>query len=423
MPHSGVTLNNRRVNTNTTTLNSYGNNDIFVQKLNASGYFQWAEGIGGTGHDVANSLVVPGVDTLYLGGYLNDTVIFDPGINEIELYAGSQDAFIAFFIQNDIQWARNYGSEWSDNLHSIAVNNSSVYATGDFWGTADLNPGPGTLEITSQGSMDAFLFKSVPCTYDTINIARSSCDHYAIDDSVYDSTGTYVHHYVNRFGCDSTVFLELTIHGSSETILYDTVCDQYAFNGRMLDTSGQYVDSLTNLYGCDSIVTLNLTVNNQSVPVLFGVDSNTLTIDVADVEYYWADCNNAYALIDSVSDGTHQSFTPGVNGSYAAIISKAECMDTSDCLNFVVEALHTAKKQDIRVFPNPTKGLVYVDLDKSYATVKAEISAGSGEMVSTHVFENTGQFNIDLQEQPAGVYYLKLSLDKEAIVKYKLIKY
>ena len=71
----------------------------------------------------------------------------------------------------------------------------------------------------------------------------------------------------NQYGCDSTVYLQLTVNPIHDTLFMDTICQgmDYTLNGFEYITPavGQYFDTLnlTNIYGCDSIVYLELTVN------------------------------------------------------------------------------------------------------------------------------------------------------------------
>ena len=76
------------------------------------------------------------------------------------------------------------------------------------------------------------------------------------------SSGIYKFDTLNISGCDSVIFLDLTIQNSSsssfETI---TICDSYLWNDSTYSLSGVYIDSSTNIEGCDSISTLNLIIN------------------------------------------------------------------------------------------------------------------------------------------------------------------
>ena len=61
-------------------LTSAGNNDIFVNKLDASGNFVWAKSMGGPAYDHGNSLTVDAAGNVWSTGSFEGTVDFDPGI-------------------------------------------------------------------------------------------------------------------------------------------------------------------------------------------------------------------------------------------------------------------------------------------------------------------------------------------------------
>src|SRR5262249_55327858 len=54
------------------------NSDLFVLKLNPAGGLDWARSIGGSNFDAGQSIAI-GPDGLYLTGFFNGTVDFDPG--------------------------------------------------------------------------------------------------------------------------------------------------------------------------------------------------------------------------------------------------------------------------------------------------------------------------------------------------------
>ena len=65
----------------TANLTSAGGIDIFVVKLNSSGDYVWAQGMGGTAQygEFAYGVAVDATDHAIITGYFNDTVDFDPG--------------------------------------------------------------------------------------------------------------------------------------------------------------------------------------------------------------------------------------------------------------------------------------------------------------------------------------------------------
>ncbi len=146
----------------TANLTSAGVDDVFVSKLDASGNYLWAKRMGGTGSDVARSVVVDASGNVYTTGAFNGTVDFDPGAGTANLTsAGGEDIFVSKLnASGNHLWAKRMGGTTGEAGYGIAVDASgNVYTTGYFLGTADFDPGAGTANLTSAGVDDVFVSK------------------------------------------------------------------------------------------------------------------------------------------------------------------------------------------------------------------------------------------------------------------------
>jgi hypothetical protein len=144
----------------TASLTSVGADDIFIQKLDASGNFMWAKSIGGMSTDQGLSIKVDASDSVYISGVYQGTVDFDPGAGIAnQTSTGSYEAFIlkldAF---GNYLWAKSFGG--TSSAWDLALDASgNIYTTGIFMGTGDFNPGSGTDNLSSAGSRDIFVHK------------------------------------------------------------------------------------------------------------------------------------------------------------------------------------------------------------------------------------------------------------------------
>lgn len=148
--------------TATANLSSSGNEDVFFAKFDANGNYLFAKSIGSTGGDRGYGITVDGSSNVYVTGYYQLTADFDPGAGTANLTsAGSSDIFFAKYDANgNYVYARSIGSTGLDICFSIAVDGSAnVYITGQFQGTADFDPGAGTVNLTSAGNNDIFFAK------------------------------------------------------------------------------------------------------------------------------------------------------------------------------------------------------------------------------------------------------------------------
>ena len=88
-----------------------------------------------------------------------------------------------------------------------------------------------------------------------IHVNTISCDSLEWNSTVYDSSGIYSDTLQTLSGCDSIVFIDLTINN---TFIGDTLttlsCDSLDWNGTIYTSTGIYTDTLQSLSGCDSLI-------------------------------------------------------------------------------------------------------------------------------------------------------------------------
>jgi len=150
-------------NAGTFNLTSSGYQDIFVSKLDASGNFVWAKSMGNpTSGDVGNDITVDAAGNVYVTGHFQGTADFDPSAGVSNLTsAGSLDVFVLKLNSSgNLVWARALGGTNVDVAWGIQCDAAgNVFTTGNFQGTADFNPGAGSITLTSAGVNDIFISK------------------------------------------------------------------------------------------------------------------------------------------------------------------------------------------------------------------------------------------------------------------------
>lgn len=143
-------------------LTSTGANDLFVQKLDASGNFIWVKGLGGTLSDAGNSICVDATGNIYITGDFQGIVDFDPGAGVFNLNSsGGRDIFICKLnASGNFLWAKGFGGTGNESAVAIRVDASgNIYSAGGFEGTVDFDPGSGMVALTSAGEHDVFIQK------------------------------------------------------------------------------------------------------------------------------------------------------------------------------------------------------------------------------------------------------------------------
>ncbi|MFM9943722.1 MAG: T9SS type A sorting domain-containing protein [Bacteroidia bacterium] len=142
-------------------MTSAGGMDIFVCKFDASGNFVWASQQGGSDNEAGTGIDLDASDNVYITGYFNDKVDFDPD--------GKATAFLTSYGAGDIfvsrldnkgayVWAIQMGGSDNDEGTAIALDSIGyVYTTGYFLDQADFDPGSGSANLTAVGDADIFV--------------------------------------------------------------------------------------------------------------------------------------------------------------------------------------------------------------------------------------------------------------------------
>lgn len=144
----------------TFNLTSAGDYDIYLSKLDASGNFVWAKQLGGTGSDWGIAISIDALGNIYTSGIFEGTADFDPGPGTVNLTSTSgRSLFISKLdASGNFVWAKQSSGNAEGNYIRTDAS-GNVYTSGYFQGTTDFDPGAGTVNLTSAGGRDAFICK------------------------------------------------------------------------------------------------------------------------------------------------------------------------------------------------------------------------------------------------------------------------
>ncbi|MDR0789385.1 MAG: gliding motility-associated C-terminal domain-containing protein [Bacteroidales bacterium] len=144
-----------------------------------------------------------------------------------------------------------------------------LWNTGDT--TQSITIAPDTTTLYSVSVSDTFgctttaeCLVEVRASYHDVDVFDTICDnaYYAPEGTPLTEEGIYYLSLQTIQGCDSVIYLHLTVNPTFLDTIYDSVCinDSYEFYGQEYDEAGIYYANLTSVYGCDSIYVLNLAV-------------------------------------------------------------------------------------------------------------------------------------------------------------------
>ena len=240
----------------------------------------------------------------------------------------------------------------------------------------------------------------------TANFTSEACETYTWFGSTYTQSGTYTHLVPSPVGCDSVLYLNLTIHnnvvGNTEVV---AACDSYQWNGQTYNQSGIYTYNGLTIHDCDSSATLDLTINSAPTASITAIGNTLSTTQVAGESYTWLDC----ATNTLLPNETAISYTPSTSGSYAVVATNSCGSDTSICENIVV-GLTDLNLNQITIYPNPSNGQ-FVISSTTILVGDASIFDASGRLIKT-VPLNAKENPINMLESCPGIYYIIINEDE-----------
>lgn len=143
-----------------------------------------------------------------------------------------------------------------------------------------------SITIPSSSGCDSVVYLDLTINYDSYQTdVQTSCNSYTwIDGVTYtSSTNTPTFTLTSQNGCDSIISLNLTIYSSSNSTDFQNACDSLSWiNGQTYYSSNNSAQFVTqNIFGCDSIINLDLTV----YPSYFNYQFDTICS--SELPYTW----------------------------------------------------------------------------------------------------------------------------------------
>ena len=239
---------------------------------------------------------------------------------------------------------------------------------------------------------------SIPVTVLSIN----ACNKYVSEQgNVYDSSGVYYEIFKRAEGCDSVLEYHLSINKKANTYITDTVCRSFQLHsGVIVSQSGLYLDTLRTSKGCDSVLHISLTIIDLDTALQLN-DTLLISMD-QEGSYAWLDCEDL-----SIIPGEDQkTFRPFETGSYAVIITRNGCVDTSECISVDLAGINKIISGNMRLIPNPTANDVKLVLDIPTSNALLSLHSSEGRLIYSSTVSGY-KFTIELPEDQ-GIYYVTL---------------
>ena len=314
------------------SLNSNGEWDAFIFKMDKEGNWLWAEGIGSNKTDRANSIAIDICDDIYITGEYRNPMVF-PGANasngsDTLSHKQKRDVFIAKMNnQGEWKWAKRARSSATDKPYQMSVDrNKQVFLCGTSGDSLKFND---NLTVTSQIPGDTTMSAWVAQLDGSTNtgdwvwakLAGSDTDDddrtndicpdgfgnvYAVgffedladfDGNILDASSRKKDIFVWKMSMTPGNF---TYNNTFDTVYYSEV----VYNP--LDT-GIFIQSSYVVDGCDTLFVDSIIERKLGVKIIFDINnvgSATLSVDgqvqvlPVEIEYISGDIVNISAQID-----------------------------------------------------------------------------------------------------------------------------
>ncbi len=322
-------------------LNSNGEFDIYLLKLNPLGNFLWVRSYGGIDNDYAESFDINKDGDVYcISEFYDQTQVNLKSGTKILYSFGTSDVIVTKYNSiGDLLWANNFGGKDADIGADIKIDsyNKKLFITGHFNDTADFYYTSGGRRIVSKGDFDVYyLTLGYDGEFICVNATGGSWYDFSSNlalNSKRDlfSIGTFNNTIDFGFGNGSN---SITSNGSSDAFLlkFKNCAQKSSIDKISACDSVKWIDGLTyysdnnsakisfnNINCCDSTVFLDLKIYKHE----------TLKVDLT--------------VCDSISFNSH-SFSQ--SGKYFLKSSNIYGCDSIIELNLIV---HPSKITDIKL--------------------------------------------------------------------------
>lgn len=392
------------------TLTSNGtNSDIFIERLDSTGSFNWAKTIGSVGVDVGNSIAIDGNHNVYATGTFSGTADFDPnaGVYNIPTNGGA-DIFIEKFCQ-------------TPNKPLIILGNSNLC----FGALATYS----VASVLGASSYSWILPSGWTGSSSSNSISPTSCS----------VSGNITVTAIDACGSSSPQILSVTVNalpiilvnsgsiciGDSFT-MSPTGASTYTYSGGnpivTPTTTSSYSVSGTSTAGCvsNSPAISNVIVN--PLPIITVSTTNsiscsgsivTLTANGANT-YVWDVIYPGNPFVDDpFTTTTYTVYGTDVNGcSNTSVFTQS----VSTCTGIAAIKYNL---EDVTLYPNPIKDILKVSGNNMK---KISITNNLGQSINTIEVNNQIEININLEDVLPGIYFVNITDESKNVSVKKIIK-
>jgi subtilisin family serine protease len=177
------------------------------------------------------------------------------------------------------------------------------------------------------------------------------------------------------------------------------------------NTPGSYSITLsaTGPGGTETLTYQSFVVVNPTPTAGISQSGNVLTASPSGLFYQW------YLNGTAIGGATAQQYTATQPGNYSVeVFNEDNCSDMSNAITIIDNSsVENPEWYDVKVFPNPTDGMLTIQWGGNQALSTVRIINSLGQTVGVSAPVNTGLTQLDLSHLATGVYYVEMVFEDQ----------
>ena len=434
-------------------LTSISTANIFVLKLNNDGEFLWAKQFGGNNAPIQVRSLKNDIDgNVIATGFFSGTCDFNPGaaLYYLSANAGYNGFVVKLNEAGNFSWAKAFEGNSNIFPRSLSIDSkNNIYTTGSFEGVADFDPGNNNNTLTASNengfvskldSAGNFVFvkKMTDLSYcltldrsDNIYVGGVAAEGYSISKFTNSADSLWR----VSFGKDVSACNSITVDSIGN--IYTTGL----FKGITDFDPGPGEYNLTPVL--DNEIFVHKLNQLSPTPVSLLSFSGVATINGNQLKWATsAETENSFFEIQRSKDGSSFSSIANIYGSgNSVMVSSYNYLDKTQLSEknyYRMKQVNTDskfsyskviliskfRKQGINIIitPNPSSGAVSISTNNLMVNASVKLISETGETLLAITNVNGNNFNINISNQPPGVYFLEI-VEKENKSVSRIIKY
>ncbi|MBC8046380.1 MAG: SBBP repeat-containing protein [Fimbriimonadaceae bacterium] len=383
------------------TLSSGSSTCGFFAKYSTDGNYVFAKQILGTSSSSVKNIILDNTGNILITGNYAATCDFDPSATTYNItgVSGSSDPFFAkYSATGEFNFVRSFGSNvWIEEIRTIRTDDAgNIYIVGIYTGTMDMDPGAGTVNLTSAVGDGNYSFIARYNDIGNYNWAYQISSNNEMGSMAIDNV--YSIYTTGYYGSP----IDVDVSGSTYTLTvtgfsFDAYIAKYTQSGIILPLN------LISFTGLDlgHAIQLNwITASENNIAyfeILKSEDGiNYFVIGKVDAAGFSSE-EIEYTFEDDAINPLSEKY-------YYKL--KITDQDGSFIYSNIIQVQHAIDAENVTVYPNPASGHLIIQLSEKPITGKVRFFSMNHQVMPEFEIKDTF-LTIDISTWSKGMYFIQ----------------